>query len=36
MASQRIKITYSTFKRPQSPLIVGRVVKGGRSATRKG
>jgi len=36
MASQRIKITYSTYKRPQMPVIAGRVVKGGRGGRRKG
>lgn len=36
MASQSIKITYTSRRSPHAPLIAGRVIRGGRSATRKG
>lgn len=35
MATQRIKITYSTFRKPHGP-IHRPVMLGGRRATRKG
>lgn len=36
MASQTLKLTYTTHKRPHGPVVSGRVIRGGRRATRKG
>lgn len=36
MATQRIKITYSTFRKPHGPTYRPVMLKGRKSATRKG
>lgn len=36
MASQKIKVTYYTMKKPQAPILKPSILKGGKGATRKG